>query len=320
MKTNRWQYYNNVQTYIKRFRKQDELRLKTIKEYEKELKQMNKRKIGRPYIYTHTTILYILLLLIFFRFSLREVIGYVIYHNLLTKIPNFRTLSYRIRFLPIDSYQEEILSHVRNNRFIAISIDATGLSKNQINIWFEEKHKTKNKRSWMKLELVVDTYTKRVIYHNIYEGNKVNEGSYRRFKKTINNLIKKGYRIKVVYADALYNSYNNFQFLENKGILPVIKIKRRSVISLHDRYKGYLRNGKDLYARRLLHLSRDYYALEQYDWERYKSRYRYGNREVVESVISVMKRKYGDKLRFRRKDNVRKELDLRVYLYNLMRE
>ena len=88
MKTNRWSKYNDVQTYIKRFRKQDELRLKTIKEYEKELKQMNKHKRGRPYIYTHTTILYILLLLIFFRFSLREVIGYVIYHNLLTKIPN----------------------------------------------------------------------------------------------------------------------------------------------------------------------------------------------------------------------------------------
>jgi len=106
--------------------------------------------------------------------------------------------------------------------------------------------------------------------------------------------------------------------LENKGILPVIKIKRTSVTSLYNRYNAYLRNGKDLYARRLLHLSRDYYALEQYDWERYKSRYRYGNREIIESVISVMKRKYGDKLRFRKRRNVEKELDLRVYLYNLM--
>ena len=175
MKTDRWSKYNNVQTYLNKFRKQDQLRIRAITQYSQELKQMNKHKRGRPYIYTHTTILYLLLLTILFRISLREVIAYVLYHKLLNKIPNFRTLSYRIGSLPIERYQQEILSYVENksnnNRFIAISIDATGFSKNQINVWFEEKHKTKNKRSWMKLELVVDITSKKVIYH-IQENNK----------------------------------------------------------------------------------------------------------------------------------------------------
>ena len=97
---------------------------------------MNKHKRGRPYIYTHTTILYLLLLTILFRISLREVIAYVLYHKLLNKIPNFRTLSYRIGSLPIEKYQQEILSYVENksnnNRFMAISIDATGSPKTKL--------------------------------------------------------------------------------------------------------------------------------------------------------------------------------------------
>lgn len=201
----KWSYYNSVETYLNKFRKQDELRLKAIKQYSQELKQMNEKKVGKPYKYTHTIILYLLLLLIFFRFSLKEVIAYVIHHNLLTKIPNFRTLSYRIRFLPIAEYQEELLSHIKNNRFIAISIDATGFSKNEINIWFEEKHKIRKKRSWMKVEIIADIKTKKIIYHKVYEGNKVNEGSHSKFKRTINNIIKKGYNVKVLYADALYD-------------------------------------------------------------------------------------------------------------------
>lgn len=90
-------------------------------------------------------------------------------------------------------------------------------------------------------------------------------------------------------------------------------------MSLHNRYKNYVRNDKEFYALRLKHLARDYYALEQYDWERYKSRYRYSNREIAESAISVIKRKYGNKLRFRKDKNIRKKIDLMIYGYNLMR-
>ena len=228
---------------------------------------MNKNKRGRPYVYTHTIILYIPLLIIFFKFSLREVIAYIIYNALLDKTPNFRTISYRIRFLPIHKYQEEILSYVKNNRYIAISIGATGFSRREINVWFEEKHKTKKKRKWMKVELIVDVKTKQVLYHNIYEGNKINEAEYRRFKKTIDSLIEKGYNVKMLYADALYDSYDNFQYLEENNIVPVIKIRRTSIESLNRRYHGYIRNGKLLEERRFLHFARNRYALEQLDWE-----------------------------------------------------
>jgi len=312
--------YNDVNTYINKFRKQDRLRLKAIEEYDKELREMNRRKRGRPYKYTHTIILYSLIIAFMFRFSLRETIAYIVYNNLLHKTPNFRTLSYRFGKVPIHKYNEDILQEVKGKRYIAVSIDATGLSFNTINPWFEEKHNVKGKRKWIKLEVIVDIESKKVLYHNLYTNSEINEAGHKRFRRTIDDLIAKGYDVKVLYADALYDSYDNFQYLENKDILPVIKIRKRSVLSLRNRYEGRMRNGKDREVKRMRHLARDYYALEQIYWERYKSRYKYGNREAVESAFSSIKRKFGDKVRFKKHRNVVNEVNLIIYLYNLFRD
>jgi len=189
-----WRYYNNVKTYINKFRKLDKLRIKTIEEYKKELEEMNKNKRGRRYTYTNSIILYLLLLMILLKFSLREVVAYVIYYKLLKKTPNYRTVSDRAKKIYIDPYKE-ILKKISNvSKIVAISIDATGFSKVNINPWFEEKHKTKGKREWVKVEMIVDVKTGEILYHNIYHsGNKVNEGEHRRFKRTIERIIRRGY-------------------------------------------------------------------------------------------------------------------------------
>lgn len=111
--------------------------------------------------------------------------------------------------------------------------------------------------------------------------------------------------------------YENFQFLKDKKIKPIIKIRKHSVETLSRRYDAYIRNGMIILLNRFEHWERNKATYRvslpfmgsdtlivrcglnehySFNWEEYRERYRYGNREIVESAISMIKRKYGDKL------------------------
>ena len=55
-------------------------------------------------------------------------------------------------------------------------------------------------------------------------------------KKLVNNVLDNSskpstIKIKSVLADGAYDSNNNFQYLENKKIVPGIKIRKNSIVS-----------------------------------------------------------------------------------------
>ncbi len=90
-----------------------------------------------------------------------------------------------------------------------------------------------------------------------------------------NDNTNKNYKIKTVLADGVYDSNKNFKCLNEKRILPGIKVRKNSII-LHKNNK--VRN------REVRSQTRDLL--------KWKKKRRYGSRWMAETVFSSIKRTY----------------------------
>ena len=100
--------------------------------------------------------------------------------------------------------------------------------------------------------------------------------------------------------DGSYDSNNNFQFLSFRGIKPAIKVRKNSK------------------CRKTNHYLRDKNVQSQKtDLQQWKDSVRYGQRWIVESVFSCIKRMFvGEYVTAIRFENMVKEIMLKVSLYN----
>ena len=80
----------------------------------------------------------------------------------------------------------------------------------------------------------------------------------------------------MILADGSYDSNENFKFLNEKRILPAIKVKRNSIISS----KNSITRNKEV--------------IHQKDFLKWKKKRRYGYRWIVETAFSSIKRMYGE--------------------------
>ena len=162
---------------------------------------MNHKKRGRPYIYTHSEILLSLIIYKLFFPSLRGTSAYLSEYEGLEYAPNFRTISDRSKDVEIKEMVNFISKEVinlRRGKYIAIAIDSTGFSHYTNNLWFEEKHKVKGKREWSKVEIIVDVKNRDILHYEIYPDSRINEAEHYRFRRKIENLLARGYNVKVV--------------------------------------------------------------------------------------------------------------------------
>lgn len=113
-----------------------------------------------------------------------------------------------------------------------------------------------------------------------------------------NKLIK----IKSVSADGAYDSNRNFQYLQEKGITPGIKVRSNSIVSERN---NNLRN-KEVY-------------LQSKDLLKWKKKRKYGHRWIAETAFSTLKRTFGEYVSATRFQNMVKEMMIKVSLYNLFR-
>jgi IS5 family transposase len=108
-------------------------------------------------------------------------------------------------------------------------------------------------------------------------------------------------RFKFVLADSAYDSRENFDFLEAKGIEPGIRVKR-----------GASGKARGSWARR--RAAREFLKGE----ERWKRKIDYGKRWIVEGVFSSFKRTFGEFVRAKKFEHMVREIVLKTLTYNLM--
>jgi len=129
----------------------------------------------------------------------------------------------------------------------------------------------------------------------------------RMLKKLVNHVLgnssqPNSVKIKAVMADGAYDSNANFRYLQEKKIIPAIKVRKNSVISSKN---NWLRN-KEV-------------RLQKKDLLKWKNKRKYGCRWMSETVFSSIKRMFGEHTSATKFNNMIKEMMIKVSLYNLFR-
>ncbi len=175
------------------------------------------------------------------------------------------------------------------------------VSRLQRGQWMQDKWNI-GKKGYLKIHVTVNIKTKEIIALEVTD-QKVHDGKV--MKQLIEQVLNNNHNIKIksFLGDGVYDSSENFQYLKEKRIRPIIKVKRNSIISSRN---NKIRN-KEV-------------QLQTNDYHKWKKKKRYGQRWMVkETVFSSIKRMFGEYISAIRFQNMIKEMAIKVSLYNLFR-
>ncbi len=166
----------------------------------------------------------------------------------------------------------------------------------------QDKWDVKNKKGYLKIHVAVDIKTKEILALKVTD-EKVHDG------KVMKNLVEgvlnnnRNVKIKSFIGDGAYDSNENFKYLkEKKRIRPIIKVKRNSIVSSKN---SNVRNRE--------------VELQIKDYHKWKKKRKYGQRWMVETAFSSIKRMFGEYTSATKFQNMIKEMTMKVSLYNLFR-
>jgi len=268
-----------------------------IKSQRRELAKMNKKKVGRPFLYPDSYVQFLVFLKIGFSISYRTVQGIV------------RGLAEYIRIEEIHFTQlrrriKKMCSNVRNvykNNYsvigesITLVIDASGLTISKKGTYIEDKWKREH-REYLKLHIAVDVKSKQIVLFRVTKGT-VHDS--KKFVPMIKE-ISKHYNITKVYADKAYDSQTNFNLLDKMHIEPVISIRKNA-------------SGR---SRKCKSRNEQVHLVQNIGYDRYKKLKDTGKRWIAEVVFSSLKRVLGEHLLSRRFSMQKAETALKIMLYN----
>ena len=208
----------------------------------------------------------------------------------LQRIPNFSTLSYFLTYLPmrimqlLDAAVQAILP-----TYNAVIIDSTGFECTHPSHYYCRRINTPFPvDGFMSLHAVIDQESGYIRSFKTI-ATKVHDST------TLKPLVKKlKKKIRILYADRGYDSEENYRFLiEELGCTPLIL--QKNILKALDRCKGTY--------RRIIR--------EIFDYGEYLKR------NKVESVFHSIKTRYLCTLSTKHVTNQKKELTIKVILYNL---
>jgi hypothetical protein len=159
------------------------------------------------------------------------------------------------------------------------------------------------KKGYIKIHVAVDIKTKEILALEVTD-EKVHDSKMMR--KLVENVLKikpNKKKIKSLLGDGAYDSNDNFRFLNEKKIDPIIKVKRNSAVILS--IEITCRN-KEV-------------RQQTKDFLKWKKKKRYGHRWMAETAFLAIKRMFGEHIMATSFQNMIKEMILKVSLYNLFR-
>ncbi|MEM4160753.1 MAG: transposase, partial [Thermoplasmata archaeon] len=129
-----------------------------VKNWEREIEEMNKTKRGRPYQYPQSLILFAAYVYVGLALSFRELEGFL--RNLLKiakrECPDYTTLFRRIRAIVPEV--GKTLGNYRG-RDVIIAVDAPGVKVTNRGEWMRKVYK-RERKGWVKINASVDTENK----------------------------------------------------------------------------------------------------------------------------------------------------------------
>jgi Transposase DDE domain len=266
-----------------------------IDNWDTELEKMNEGKEGKKFVYPDSFIKLLGYMRAYFHLPYRQTEGVVRAHatNTVPSIPDYSRICRRINRLNI-TISDDDKSSLHDDYFV-IAIDSTGIKVSNRGEWI--RHKWNVKRGYLKIHVAVDIKRKRILSLNV-TSEQVHDGKV--LSELVDDItIKQNKIVNTAIMDGSYDSNKNFQFLSFKGIGPAIKVRKNSRCR---KTNHYIRNKT--------------VKMQKNNLQEWKDSVRYGQRWIVETVFSCIKRSFGEYVTAIRFENMIKEILLKASLYN----
>jgi hypothetical protein len=267
-----------------------------IDNWDTELEKMNEGKEGKKFVYPDSFIKLLGYMRAYFHLPYRQTEGVVRAHatNTVPSIPDYSRICRRINRLNITISDDE-KSSLQHDDYFVIAIDSTGIKVSNRGEWI--RHKWNVKRGYLKIHVAVDIKRKRILSLNV-TSEQVHDGKV--LSELVDDItIKQNKIVNTAIMDGSYDSNKNFQFLSFKGIGPAIKVRKNSRCR---KTNHYIRNKT--------------VNMQKNNLQEWKDSVRYGQRWIVETVFSCIKRLFGEYVTAIRFENMIKEILLKASLYN----
>lgn len=281
---------------------------------EKELEDMNRGKVGRPYTYCDSMLMWIMLLMGYLDLDYRQISGFskTIMSLFNLKSPSYSTIFIRIReltsciLLGATVTDSRIYSRYarpcRDDRVREVTVDSTGLNLSETSLWRKNKWGIgPDYRGWLKLHALTDCDTNEILAY-VLTDDQVSDNAV--FEALVDLAVSAGYRIRSLRADAAYCATENFKICKRRGIEFITKFKSNT----QPTNNGSLERGK---AARL-------WASLPYDlWLEATG---YGRRWKVESAFSDFKRLLSEQVSARTKEGMNTQVAVMVKAFDMHKE
>jgi len=251
-----------------------------------EIKRMNLRKVGQPFLYPESMIEFLGVLWVK-GFDFRTLEGIV--SSLSKRMFSFPVISYSQISRRIKKLKIKFQNSGKN---LIVAGDGSGLKTSNRGEWMRQKWKVR--RGWIKVVVfgsvngsVVDVRT---------GADNLDE------RKAVRGMIRKNYKkINKVIMDGLHDCRDTFNLCEKLKVKPVIKIRKNAVARLH---------GCILRKREVV----DYKRMGHGEWCKNRG---YGLRwPASEGIFSAVKRIFGENIRSMKRRNAYHEAKMKFWAYN----
>jgi IS5 family transposase len=276
-----------------------------IDNWDSELEEMNKDKVGEPFQYPNTFLLLLGYAKAYFHLPYRQTEGITQAHayGKVSSIPDYTTISRRVNRLDIKIKDVDNKNKQFKDKYIVIAIDSTGIKVTNRGQWMREKWHIKNKKGYLKIHVAVDVKTKKILSMKVTDEH-VHDS--KALPELVENIIKSEdmstTTLGKLFGDGAYEGNEIFRYLGDNGILPGIKVRKNARV----RWK------KGNILRNLSVIS------QKKDLQRWKDSVSYGQRWIVETVFSSIKRMFGEHVYSIKIKNMIQEMMLKASLYNKM--
>ena len=188
------------------------------------------------------------------------------------------------------------------DEYIIIAIDSTGIKVTNRGQWMRDKWNARNKKGYLKIHVAVNVKTKKILSIKVTDEH-VHDS--KALPELVDNIIKSDSMTTAIgklFGDGAYDGNDIFRCLADNGILPCIKVRKNAKVRWK---KGNIIRNLSVMAQRN-------------DLQRWKDSVSYGQRWIVETVFSCIKRTFGEYVYSVRLKNMIQEMMLKASLYNKM--
>jgi len=268
------------------------LDLRILDRWDSELERMNAGKEGGRYVYPDIFAKLLGYMRVLFHLPYRQTEGFLKAlrrFDSRIQVPDYSTIDRRVNRLNVrldeESYGDDVV----------LAVDASGIKVSNRGDWIRRKWKVR--RGYLKIHIAVDTKRKRILALEVTD-EKVGDG--RMLQPLVEEASKKA-KVTETLGDGAYDTKNNFRYLDDKGIEPVIKVRRNA----SGRAGGCM--PRKLVAQEYLR-----------DPKAWKRKHGYGYRWMAESAFSSLKRTFGEYVSAKSMRNMAQEMMIKASLYNVL--